>query len=98
MGKKTNVAVSRQKIYDSLIKIREIYGSFDNLCVYVGFLPVKGLTLNVNLSYKVDRRWLIKESIDISEYLKDKDLFEMTEDIAEVLECWIKENNYSLDN
>lgn len=96
MSKKTNIHVSRDKLYSSLLEIKSIYGSFEHLCVYVGYIPTKGISLHVNYDYKIDRRWLNKEVVEVSDCLDCKDIFVITENIALKIEKWLKDNHYKI--
>ena len=92
-----DIIVSRQKIYNSLVKIKEIYGSLEHLCLYVGYLPKKGISLHVNYDYMIDKAWLNKETIDVSHCLDCRNLFDMSESIAISVETWIKNHAYRIE-
>lgn len=90
-----NIKVSRQKIYDSLIIIKTKYQSFNELCCYISYTPYTGLKLNVKPSSYVKKTCWMKNTLDVSECLNKKTVFDIAEAIGTEVEIWIKKNNFT---
>lgn len=88
------VGVSRQKIYNSLIEIKKKYNTFDYLVLFVSYVPYQGMRLNVRLSAYARKQCWIENSIEVSDCLKKKSLFEIAEAIATEVEIWAKRKGF----
>ena len=84
------VSVSRQKIYNSLIEIKKRYRTFDYLVLFVSYVPYQGIRLNVRIEGYARKECWIENSIEVSNCLKKKSLFEIAEAIATEVEIWMK--------
>ncbi len=82
--------ISKQKIYDSLIAIKEQYHSFDQLVLFVSYTPYIGIRLNVRCEPYVSRSCWMKDTIEVTDCLKEKDDFDKAESIALTIEMWMK--------
>ena len=88
------IHVSRQKIYNSLIEIKKKYRTFDYIALFVSYVPYQGIRLNVRMDAYARRQSWIENSIEVSDCLKKKSLFEITEAIATEIEIWIKKQGF----
>jgi len=86
--------ISRQKIYDSLQKIKEHYTSFDQLVLYVSYTPYQGVRLNVRIKAYARKRSWMKNTLEVTDCLHMNNLFEMADAIATEVEIWLKNNDF----
>lgn len=88
------VTISKQKIYDSLMSIKQHYHSFDQLVLFVSYTPYIGIRLNVRVEPYASRSCWMKDTIEVTDCLKEKDDFDKAESIAFTIDSWIKANNF----
>lgn len=97
MFEDVNIKVSKQKIYDSLLIIKMKYKTFHNLCIYVSYTPYQGLKLNVKPDAYVRRTCWMKDTLEVTDCLSKKTIFEIAEAIGTETELWIKQNKFKYD-
>ena len=88
------VKISKQKIYDSLLSIKEHYHSFEQLVLFVSYTPYIGIRLNVQPEVYASRSCWIKDTLEVTECLKEKDDFDKAESIALSIELWMRNNSF----
>ena len=93
-GDEKMVNVSRQKIYNSLLAIQKKYRTFDDLVLFVSYVPYQGIRLNVRIKQYARRQCWIENAVEVSDCLKKKSLFEIAEAIATETEIWIKNKEF----
>lgn len=91
---KVLIRVSRQKIYDSLLTIDVNYQTFHGLCVFAFYSPYIGIRLVFIREEYARRDCWIENVIELTECLRLKSIYEITNSIALVLEKWIKVNKF----
>ena len=88
------VKISKQKIYDSLIAIKKHYHTFEQLVLYVSYTPYIGIRLNVQPEAYSARTCWMKDTLEVTDCLKEKDDFDKAESIAFTIDSWIKANKF----
>lgn len=88
------VSISRQKIYNSLLQIQAKFHTFDDLVLFVTYQPYQGLRLNVRMAMYARKASWVKNSIEVTDCLKKKDLVECAEAIATEIEIWTKHKGF----
>ena len=88
------VTISKQKIYNSLMSIKQHYHSFDQLVLFVSYTPYIGIRLNVQIEAYASRSCWMKDTIEVTDCLKEKDDFDKAASIALTIEAWVKYNKF----
>ena len=85
--------VSRQKIYNSLLCIKEKYHTFENVVLFVSYVPCQGIRLNVRIEPYARRSSWITNCLEVTDCLYYKSMFEIADAITSEIEIWLKRND-----
>lgn len=83
------MTVSRQKIYDAISAAQKKYKTFDEIAVFVSYIPIQGVKL-VFVAKKY-RGSMMKEMLDVTYCFRKKSRFEIADEVAYQTELWLKE-------
>lgn len=92
------IKISRQKIYDALIEGHKKYGSMRDIVVYVSYTDRQGVRLNMIPEYYVRRNSWFKNTLEVTDCLSKKTVFDQADAIGLEIELWIKSGKYDIRN
>lgn len=92
------IKISRQKIYDALIEVNNKYGSMKDIVVYVSYTDRQGVRLNMIPEYYVKRHSWLKNTLEVTDCLDKKTVFDQADAIGLKIELWIKSGKYDIRN
>lgn len=92
------IKISRQKIYDALIEGNKKYDSMRDIVVYVSYTDKQGVRLNMIPEYYAQRDTWLKNTLEVTDCLNKKTIFEQADSIGLEIELWIKSGKHDIRN